>query len=78
MNDSYINISEKVKTILEKEFDVVIKDINTSLSSEITSIDIITFYLLIEDEFEISYNFEKPLKTVNDVVNYIVESLGEY
>jgi len=78
MNAKYLNIFEKVQMILKNDFNVIISDVETTLKSELTSIDIITFYLLIEDEFEISYNFEKPLKTIMDVVEFVFESLGEY
>jgi acyl carrier protein len=76
MNDMHISIYEKIIDIFQYEFNVKVDDINTSLESELSSIDRISFLLKMEDEFNISYNFEKPLNTIQDVVDFIIDYKG--
>lgn len=66
----------KIKSLINDGFDVQIDNIDTRLEYELSSIDRISFLLQIEDEFNISYNFERPLSTIRDVVDFIINYKG--
>ena len=64
-------IYKKIRKIINNKFNVEINSTNTIIASELSSLDRITFFILIEDEFNVSYDFEKPLITISDVIDFI-------
>lgn len=67
------NIYEKVKSILNDDFNIEINELNSNTELELSSIDKISFILKIEDEFNVSYKFEKPLDTIQDIIDFIID-----
>lgn len=76
-------VFEKVKKILSEQFDVSIDEITmqTDIAQDLgaDSLDVIDILMSVEDEFKIEVPDEdaENVKTVEQMVNYIVNKLGK-
>lgn len=76
-------VFEKVKKILSEQFDVSMDEITmqTDIAQDLSadSLDVIDILMSVEDEFKIEVPDEdaENVKTVEQMVNYIVNKLGK-
>ena len=76
-------VFEKVKKILSEQFDVSVDEITmqTDIAQDLgaDSLDVIDILMSVEDEFKIEVPDEdaENVKTVEQMVNYIVNKLGK-
>ena len=83
MSNTRENIFEKIKLLITEHYSICDSKIKEdskfldNLEIGFSSMDFVSFILLIEEEFEVEYNFDPPIVSVSDIVDYIVSNKNE-